>query len=527
MKRKVYMKKIFITIALAGLSLAIISSCTDELDQHPAGLLTNSNYFQTEDDAITAVDGIYAIMVHSDKNTPLYGDQILYLNDLASDYMRAGANSNSPETRAISSVSYDASNFEVQCTWEQIYKGISRANLAIDNIPKVNAAETAKQRLINEAKFLRALLYFNAVQFWGEVPLVKSSEYAVEALNRQPVEDVYGFIIQDLKDALALPAEQNDRGRATTGAVAALLARVYLVHSSLPDADVASDLNRAVEYAFEVINSGRYELFANFYDAFDPAKKNGREHIFSAQFAYGQDGGFSGNSAQHCVWSTGFNQNEPVLIIADMNLFYNSYAEGDQRRDGSYAKRLYNPSTNSVFEFDLPRFRKFIDTTNGANWLASAINVPVIRYADVYFTLAEALNELGGPDNQYNNISAYDALNEIRRRAFREGKYGTNSDNSDSSPFAHDLSGLTQESFRDILQRERYFEFVLEQTRWFDLVRWKKLVVSVSRTKPAVSLRNYRFPIPNSERLLNPEGLWQNYGYEGATVANPYDVTYK
>ncbi|MDR1169763.1 MAG: RagB/SusD family nutrient uptake outer membrane protein [Prevotellaceae bacterium] len=518
------MKKILITL-LVGLNL-IIASCTDELDQHPSGLLTNSNYFQTEDDAVTAVDGIYAILVHSDKNTPLYGDQILYLNDLASDYMRAGANSNSPETRAISSVTYDATNFEVQCTWEQIYKGIARANIAIDNIPKVSASDEIKQRLINEAKFLRALLYFNAVQFWGEVPLVKSSEYSVEDLKRQSVEDVYDFIIQDLKDASALPAEQNDKGRTTSGSAIALLSRVYLVHSSLLDADVDSDLNNAVRYAYEVINSGQYELFANFYDAFDPAKKNGKEHIFSAQFAYGQDNGFSGNSTQHCTWSTGFNQNEPVLIITDLNLFYNSYAEGDQRKNSSYAKRLYNPSTDSFFEFDLPRFRKLIDTVNGANWVASAINVPIIRYADVYFTLAEALNELDGPDNVYNGISAYDALNEIRRRAFREGKYSADPTGSTPS-YTHDLSGLTKESFRDILQQERYFEFVLEQTRWFDLVRWKKLVTSVSRTKPAVSVRNYRFPIPNSERLLNPEGLWQNYGYDGATVSNPYDTSYK
>ncbi|MDR1224751.1 MAG: RagB/SusD family nutrient uptake outer membrane protein [Tannerella sp.] len=519
------MKKTIITVWIGFGMMA--ASCTEELDQHPSGLLTDSNYFQTEDDAVTAVDGVYAILVHSDKNTPLYGDQILYLSDLTSDYMRAGANSNSPETRAISSVGYDAGNFEIQCTWEQIYKGIARANIAVDNIPNVNASDEVRQRLINEAKFLRALLYFNAVQFWGDIPLVKSSEYSAEDLNRHPVEDVYDFIIRDLEDASALPPEQSAAGRATGGSADALLARVYLVHSSLSGANAASDLNSAVQYAYRVINSGRYELFANFYDAFDPAKKNGKEHIFSAQFAYGQDNGFSGNSAQHCTWSTGFNQNEPVLIITDLDLFYNSYAEGDQRRDGSYAKRLYNPADNSTFEFDLPRFRKLIDTVYGANWLASAINVPVIRYADVYFTLAEALNELGGPDSEHNGISAYDALNEIRRRAFREGKYSAGADSPGTPPYAHDLSGLTKESFRDVLQQERYFEFVLEQTRWFDLVRWKKLVTSVSRTKPAVSVRNYRFPIPHSERLLNPEGLWQNYGYDGATVSNPYDESYK
>ena len=417
------MKKIINTVITVTGAILALASCTDALDRHPSGLLTGNSYFRTEDDAVTAVNGVYAILVHSDKNTPLYGDQILYLNDLASDYMRAGANSNSPDTRAISSVSYDAGNFEVQCTWEQLYKGIARANLAVDNIPNVNAQDETRQRLINEAKFLRALLYFNAVQFWGDIPLVKSSRYSADDLNRQPREAVYEFIIRDLEDASALPAEQADKGRATSGAALALLARVYLDRSSLPGADVISDLNNALENAYKVIDSKQYELFADFYDAFDPAKKNGKEHIFSVQFAHGQDNGSSGNSIQHCTWSTGYNQNEPVLIVADTGLFYNSYAEGDQRKDGSYLKRLFNPADNNIFEFDLPRFRKMIDTTNGINWLASAINVAVIRYADVYFTLAEALNELGGPDNEYNGISAYDALNEIRRRAFREGKY--------------------------------------------------------------------------------------------------------
>jgi hypothetical protein len=460
-------------------------------------------------------------LVHSEENTPLYGDQILYLNDLASDYMITGSNSNSPETRAIASVTYDASNFEVQCTWVQLYKGISRANTAIDNIPGVTGSEAVKTRLINEAKFLRALFYFNAVQFWGDVPLVTRGEYSEADLNRQPVEDVYRQIIKDLEDAFALPESYSgsDVGRATRGAAIALLSRVYLVRE---------DWANAIKYAKEVIDGNQYALFENYYDAFDPAKKNGKEHIFSAQYTYGQAGGSSGNSTAHCTWSTYFNGQEPVLIVSDLDLFYHIFDDRDQRKDGSYAKRLYNPETQSLYEFEKPRFRKYIDTTVVLSSVyASAINTDIIRYADIFFTLAEALNEQGGPENTYQGISAYDALNEIRRRAFREGKYSI--DPSNPVPATHDFSSLTKESFREKLRQERYFEFVTEQTRWFDLVRWKILVESVRKisAKSAVSVRNYRFPIPASERKLNPEGLWQNYGYEGAVVSNPYDATYK
>ncbi|MDR0873260.1 MAG: RagB/SusD family nutrient uptake outer membrane protein [Prevotellaceae bacterium] len=532
------MKKIFISI-LAGIALLTLS-CTDELEQHNKGQLTDGNFFKTEADATAAVDGIYAILVHSDKNMPLYGGQILYLNDLAADYMTVGSN-NSPETSAIAYVTYGASNFEIQCTWEQLYKGIARANTAIENIPNVTASDEVKQRLINEAKFLRALFYFNAVQFFGEIPLIKTTADAYKPLTRNAVNDVYDFIIEDLEDAQALPLSftGSNTGRATTGAAKALLARVYLVRSSLPrgtntwevSGTATEDLNNAVKYAYEVINGNQYELFSNFYDAFDPAKKNGKEHIFSAQYTYGQQGGTAGNASAHCTWSTGFNHSLPVLITSNVDKFYNTYAAGDQRRKGSYAKQLnypakskIDPSKDSIFIFDVPRFRKFIDTTVVLNWMASAINTDIIRLADVYFTLAEALNELSGPDNAYNGITAYDALNEIRRRAFREGKYSADG----TAPAAHDLSGLDQASFRETLQQERYFEFVTEQTRWFDLVRWKKLVQSYQGIvgKEQASHRNYRFPIPQAERNLNPEGLWQNYGYDGAKGDKPYYYDY-
>lgn len=523
------MKKL-LNIFLAGIGIFNLLSCNDELAQENKGQLTDGNFFKTENDAIAAVDGIYAILVHSDKNTPLYGDQILYLNDLTADYMTVGSN-NSPETSAIAYVTYDANNFEVQCTWEQLYKGVARANTAIENIPGAAASEEIKQRLINEAKFLRALFYFNAVQFWGEIPLIKTTSDADKTLSRDAINDVYSFIVEDLTAAQALPASfsGNNLGRATSGAATALLARVYLVRSSLPrgaesssvQGAVEEDLNNAVKYASDVIKSGRYELFGNFYDAFDPAKKNGKEHIFSAQYTYGQSGGYAGNASAHCTWSTGFNQSLPVLIISDEEKFYNIYAAGDQRREGSYAKSFYKPDDDIVYEFNVPRFRKFIDTTVVLNWLASAINTDIIRLADVYFTLAEALNELGGPGNAYSGITAYDALNEIRRRAFREGKYSADG----KAPTTHDLSGLDKNSFRATLQQERYFEFVTEQTRWFDLVRWKKLVQSYKGIigKEAASIRNYRFPIPQSERNINPDGLWQNWGYSGATISNPYE----
>ncbi|MDR1224748.1 MAG: RagB/SusD family nutrient uptake outer membrane protein [Tannerella sp.] len=489
---------------------ALLFVACEDLNISPSGSIAGSDYYNTEEDATAAVTGVYNVLTYEKNTTSYYGDMLLYLIDLSTDYMRAAANSQSPDTRALSSVTFDAGQLHVKTVWEQSYRGISRANLAIGNIPRVKGDETLKNRLINEAKFLRALFYFNLVQLYGDVPLITSGEYKTEDLNRAPVEDVYSQIIKDLTDAQQLPEIQAEKGRATTGSATALLARVYLVRASI--ANSADDYRKAAQYAQEVTGSGVYRLIENYYDLWDPAKKNGPEHIFSAQFTHGQAGTGAGNSISHCVFSTGLTNNEPVLLITDVAQFYDVFDDSDQRKDVSYAKRLFDASKDSYFEFTVPRFRKYIDTTILATSTSqAAINVPVIRYADVLFTLAEATNEVDGP-----NSVAYSALNRIRRRAYRQPPDA-------ASPYDV-LPGLTKEGFRDLLRAERYKEFVTEQTRWFDLVRWKILVKTVKSVPGKnIDFKNYRFPVPQRERDINPEGLWQNWGYEDSKIqTNPY-----
>ncbi|OAV69364.1 SusD family protein [Bacteroidales bacterium Barb4] len=501
------MKKAAILLTLGA---SLVTSCVD-LELSPKDSIVLSSYFQTEADAVAAVTGVYSVLTYAEENTPLYGGQLVYLTDLASDYMRTGSHSNSSETRAIGSASYDAGNYEIKRTWILIFRGISRANLAIANIPNTSGiSEEIKDRLVREAKFLRALYYFNAVQLWGDVPLILNETYEEADLNRAPIDDVYKQIISDLTEAQKLPASYSgaaDVGRATGGAATALLARVYLVRG---------DWANAIKYARDVISSNEYELVTTVKDLFNPDTKNGREHIFSAQFTTGQkSAAASGNANSHCTWSSGFSNAEPVSLISNVELFYDIFDDNDQRKDASYAKRLYNPKTDSIFVFDIPRFRKYIDTavvlTSSSG--ASRINAPVIRYAEVLLTLAEAINEQSGP-----NAEAYEAINQVRRRAF---SYDIQ---TKGSPV--DFSGLTQQQFREKLRQERYLEFVIEQVRWYDLTRWKILVESTNKTKQ-IGKRNYRYPIPQAERDLNPKGLWQNWGYDGATADDPYDATYK
>ncbi|KIC02179.1 carbohydrate-binding protein SusD [Flavobacterium sp. JRM] len=489
------MKKI-ITLLL---SVGLFISCT-ELEVTPTSFVTEDNYFKTQDDAVASVNAVYASLSLDPGEQSLFGRNLYFLTDMATDYAAAGVSATNPQVRALSSLTHDATSDRVQVAWRQIYAGINRANVSIDNVPRVSGSEVVKTRLINEAKFIRALLYFQAVRLWGGVPIVlhepKSIDLENLKANRATVDQVYAQIITDLKDAEGLPTTYpaNDAGRATSGAAKAILAKVYLTRKDWPNAILKTK---------EVINGGYgYALFENFADVFNKTKKNGKEHIFSVQFEPNQAGNGSSGSTFQGTSFTGFTATEPADIISDVTLFYDTYTAGDTRRDVSYAKQLLNPATGTLYTFPKPIFKKYLDLTNLATPGNVAINFPIIRYADILLTLAEATNEQSGPTTE-----AYEALNQVRRRA-----YGKPINTPDPTI---DLSGLTPATFRAAIQEERKKEFVQEGQRWYDLVRWGTLVTEVKKVvaKASVSERNNLYPIPQSERNINPVGLPQNPGY--------------
>lgn len=481
-------------------------SC-NKLDVTPTGTIASVNYYKTESDAIAAVTAVYGSLTYEASDQSLYGRNLYFLTDMGTDYAAAGASAINANVRAISALSYDANNDRIALAWKQIYRGIDRANLAIDNVANTNAADVAKARLVNEAKFIRALLYFDAVQLWGPVPLVLHEPQSLElnALNtdRSPVDSVYKRIILDLTDAENLPATYtgSNIGRATSGAAKSLLAKVYLVRK---------DWTNAAKYARDVVNNRTtygYDLFTNFYDAFNPTTKNGKEHIFSAQFTRGQLGSTagSGNTFPSCSFN-GFTQIETADIVSDASLFYNIYDNADQRKKGSFSQGYINPTGGTYFAYTgKPRFRKYVDSTvlsgGSAAQSTASINFPIIRYADVLLVLAEAINEQSGP-----TAEAYEAINQVRRRAFNYPIYTSGS--------SVDLSGLSQSQFRDSIRKERLLEFIQEGQRWFDLIRWGTFLQATQNiTGKTPVARDTLYPIPQSQRDINPTGLWQNAGY--------------
>ncbi|GHT28736.1 membrane protein [Bacteroidia bacterium] len=500
------MKKIYlISLVIAAY---LLPGCVD-LDVSPSSSINKDDFYQTEEDAVSAVNGIYSILTKWPTGFySLYGDFSIYLNDLSTDYVKAGANTNSQFIRELSSANVQPGNEFMNAGWEQHYIGINRANLVVDKLSTGNLPEALKNRLINEAKFLRGLFYYNIIRWWGDAPLILHDGEG-EGAARDNVDVLYQQVVKDFEDATNLPDDfpGSTGGRATNGAAVAMLSHVYLnwaqTDSEQGKAKQSEFYQKAIDYANRSINSKKYYLFEDFRDNFDVTKKNTGELIFSAQHQQND------NTAGHCTFAMGWSDSEPVLIVSDTK-FYDEIDNDDQRKGGSYAKILWQPSKGEFFTFKVPLFRKFIDTINfGANQFAGQnMNTVIIRFAEVYLIKAEAENELRGPTPE-----AYAAINIVRRRAYKHFPLEA------SSP--HDLSGLTKDQFREKLQEERNLEFILEGQRWFDLVRWRKLVQTVKPYKPGVSLKSYKYPLPHDQIILNPN-LKQNWGYDGTGGPNPY-----
>jgi hypothetical protein len=148
-------KKIIASSLIAGL----IVSC-NKLVEDPDSIITTSQFYKTQNDAIAAVNAVYSTLNTDAANDfPIYGRNLNLLTGNGSDDQIYSPSNTNPDVRALGTTTYVATNDRVKKNWQQHYFGISRANVAIDNIPNINMDTALQQRLIREAKFIRALLY--------------------------------------------------------------------------------------------------------------------------------------------------------------------------------------------------------------------------------------------------------------------------------------------------------------------------------------------------------------------------------
>jgi hypothetical protein len=363
----------------------------------------------------------------------------------------------------------DQFNTLTESKYNECYVGIARANTVISRIAATNLPESFKSNMVSQAKFLRALFYFELVRYFGGVPLYldEVTNSAGAYLQRASVTDVYAAIEKDLKEAipqLPLPAA-NQNGRATRSSARMLLADVYLTRKmySLAEAELRS-----------IVQTGYHGLLPDYAAAFNPANKNSIESVFEVQYKQGSDGQASdfvynfiplsadiskivGFPANHSSGG-GFNTPTQNLIA--------SYEPNDTRLEASIAiAEGSGPVGNMVIEavkspkgYVKPQGKRadpFIKKYLYPHSLQfnTDNNFPIYRYSDVLLSLAEVLNEQNKP------ADAYPFLNQVRQRAG-----------------LLPVSGLDQAALRDLIAHERRVEFAFENKRWFDLVRTGKAI---------------------------------------------------
>lgn len=484
------MKKstLYSIIFLAAISL---SSCVD-LEEVPESKQSADNFYQNGEDAISAVNAIYRGL-NEGTGQSLYNSLMQIGTEMATDDYEAGPRARNPHVRAISGLTHDASNDRMQELWRQSYGVVNRANVAIDRIALIgpdNISDALRRRTTGEAKFLRALTYFNLVRWFGGVPLaLHETPEALYVANATEAE-VYAQIIADLSDAESLlpaPAEygEQDAGRATAGAAKSLLAKVYLTQK---------DWENARKKSREVIDLQWYGLFEDFADVFNVATKNGKEHIFSVQFkGYANFVGncMAGRSAPTSDEVPGVNGDYADALHAEGGL-YSSFGDRDRRKAVTFVTEMVSPADGQLYTF-IPHIHKYYDPAAvGDQYNSSSKNLPVIRYAELLLIYAEALNEEhNGPTQE-----AYDAIDTVRTRA--------------GIPKLE--QNLTADQFRDSVFQERRKELVFEYQRWFDLSRRGAgyyVATLHAAGKTAAAPRHVKFPIPQRELDLNPN-LKQN-----------------
>lgn len=513
------MKTRFIYAALS-LTLAL-SSCSGFLDEEPLSNVTDKNYYATESDAEGAVNAIYeTVGIGSvsqwqgtgNANTPYGG---VFYNDfwLTQDLFSDNAEHDNWLYANFDNFSLPETDGKVKSLWYTFYRSINTANIAIDKIPAINMDEKRRNHLVGEARFWRGLLYAEMAKIWSDVPLRLKPSESVDALfgvERTDQLEVLKTAIEDLtyaKDNL-MDDYRAGYGRANSLMAQAVLAKAYLIKAARTHSK--EDYQAVVDWAYKVIISGKYDLYPDFQDNFIISKKHGIESVVSINYGapdlWKSQFNVSLLPAEIRQYSPGGNEgpsNANSWIVPTEEL-YNSFAEGDVRRDVTIMKDFtYSDGSTLVFAESARYpyyFCKYWDREAEPMGQNSEQNYPYMRYSEVLLMYAEALNEVNdGPTTE-----AYEAINKVRDRAFKDNGSGE-----------HDLKNLDYKEFRKAILDERRWELVLEGSRWFDLVRLSTdFAAEIKRTKPDsyVEEKHKLYPIPQYERLLN-DRITQNDGY--------------
>lgn len=439
------MKKIFRYLTLCT-ALAWINAC-NTLDVEPTNSIDAETAITDSISVARSVAGIYDGL----QSGNYYGLRFLLYQDVYADNL---AHSGTFTTdQEVSSRQIQASNLQIANTWASIYSVINRANTLIERIADVPLSVDTRNHYIAEARFVRALCYFDLVKLFGPVPIQPTATKTtndVVNVARSSENDVYNYLIEDLTFAEANLINLNPvaqrRFRGTARAATALLARVYLQRGD--------NVQAATKATEAIAGAGLTTAF---------------------------NGIFLNSATDETIWTLHFSLNDQngLAIASDpttggqkfyyRTAFFNAFQTAGDNGDLRFAisARIINTRFSLV---------KYFRTASSDDY------VTLIRLAEMFLIRAEANARLGDP-TATPSADVLDDINEVRNRAGL----------ADANP------ATNAEALTEILEQRR-FEFVGEGHRYSDLLRYGL----AEDLFPAGQAFRTLWPIPLTQLEVNP-----------------------
>ncbi len=479
-------------------AILLLVGCDSFLEEEPRAKISPNNFYNSDAEVKSAVNGIYTTYFLSGSLYNVVGLSRFYMfgTDLINPNRLGG------EGKDFSAYAITEGNNPTRGTWTDLYRVLQDCNIVLDKIEgNENISEDGYKQTRGEILFLRALAYFHLTNIWGDVPYYRDalSIDEVSVLGRFDKNQIQLDMIEDLKEAQTLLPHQYpdvERGRADKWVAATLQAKFHMVRS---------EWQGMRDKSIEIINSSWHNLLDDYGAIFNdfPLPEYNDEIIW--QLDYVKDLA----QQRRTDFFTPRIRDEPKNT-KDRNALK---AELASRNEGFTGYGLAIPTPEVVNTFPLDDLRRPWNVTTSylgyelkwpympKLWNLDQINSPrsnhgdntiIWRLADIYLMAAEAENELNGPDN------AYQYINRVRERAFEPDK---------------PLAGLSQEEFRLAIRDERKWELMGEDHRRLDLVRWGILLETVKNTEynatfmvahENIQPHHVMFPIPIQEFDLNP-----------------------
>jgi len=480
----------------AVLCLMVISNGCVKLDEDLRGQPTADKFFENESDFQSFITSAYRPLV------AIYGSDMVYIaGGAAEDVFVPVDRWQGFEQANINTVPIPDEITEEQ--WDNNYKCIGICNVTLQTIKSSGVNSENLKAVEGEAKFLRALSYFNLTRWFRQVPLIIEDNQALASTQKDAsVEDIYNQIVSDLKNAESnLPEVQQSKIRPTKWAAKSLLAKVYLTMAGYP-LNQTNYYAEARDKAWEVIQSNKYKLEPTFSNLWLWNNRYTNDEFIFALYASADNGDATYVNRGIRPWTN--NEGGWGDWSSDKR-FLADFPVGDNSRiAGTFY--LYMLNDNNVPWYETADNQPYVGKMRDAGdrsggykgpWVSGNGNADgfwsIIRFSDVLLIYAEAANQAeGGPSKQ-----AYNAINSVRERA------GLSI-----------LQGLSPKDFDNAVLDERNWELAFEDNRWHDICRRQLLPAVIKKYYPIVTINdhNYWLPKPYS-RLSIWTGTKQNDGY--------------